>query len=400
MVYLSLPLQKPNCFSIYSASTTFAHLLPKFAFCKLNRGALTASPKIKPLYRMIRVVYTTCFFALMFACKSKKEDPKQNQKAPPPTVDVIVVSPQSISNTVEANGTVTASEYVEVRPEVSGRLTYLNVNEGSRIAKGSVIARINDADLRAQLNKVKVQLSLAQTTVDRYKKLLDIQGINQADYDLAVNQVNSLRADIGIIQADLAKTVVRAPFTGVVGLRQVSNGAYVSPQTVLATLQQLGNIRIDFTLPESYANLLKRGSAVVVETDANGGSRKRATIIAIEPQVSTSTRNILVRARLDDNAGINPGSFVKVYIDAGEENGMMVPANAIIPDARAKQLVVVKNGKANFVDIKTGLRKEGAVQVTSGLTTGDSVVVSGVLFARANAPVKVRAVKKLEEVSN
>ena len=205
-----------------------------------------------------------CFInVLAFSCGGKKEDPKKNQQAPPPpTVDVIVVSPQTIANTIEANGTVVAGEFVEIRPEISGRLTYLNVAEGSQIAAGSVIARINDADLRAQLNKVKVQLELAEITVDRYKKLLDIQGINRADYDVALNQVNSLKADIGIIQANIAKTVVRAPFTGVVGLRQVSNGAIVSPTTVLATLQQMGKTRIDFTLPEIYANILKRGNTV------------------------------------------------------------------------------------------------------------------------------------------
>ncbi|MCW3109718.1 MAG: efflux transporter periplasmic adaptor subunit [Segetibacter sp.] len=336
---------------------------------------------------------------LAFSCKGKKENPKKNQAAPPPVVDVIVVSAQTIPNTIEANGTVVAGEFVEVRPEISGRLTYLNVNEGSRIARGSVIAKINDADLKAQLNKVKVQLELAEITVSRYKKLLDIQGINRADYDLALNQVNSFKADIGIIEADIAKTIVRAPFSGVVGLRQVSNGAYVSPATILATLQQMGKIRVDFTLPENYANLLKRGNTVNVETDANGGSKKTATIIAIEPQISTATRNVIVRARLQEGANVNPGSFVKVYIDAGEENGMMIPANAIIPDARAKQVVVVKGGKAKFVDIETGVRQVGSVQVLKGLNAGDSVVVSGVLFARPDAAVKVRSVKKLEDVS-
>lgn len=335
---------------------------------------------------------------LAFSCKSKKEAPKKAQAAPPPIVDIIVATQQIIPNTIEANGTVVAGEFVEVRPEISGRLTYLNVAEGSRIAKGSVIAKINDADLRAQLNKVKVQLELAEITVARYKKLLDVQGINRADYDMALNQVNSLKADIGIIQANLAKTVVRSPFSGVVGLRQVSMGAIVSPTTVLATLQQMGQIRIDFTLPENYANLLKRGNTVDVQTDASAGGKRKATVIAIEPQISTATRNIVIRARLLGPANVNPGSFVKVYVNAGEENGMLIPANSIIPDARAKQVVIVKGGKAKFVDIETGVRQVGAVQVTKGLKEGDSVVISGVLFARPNAPVKVRSVKKLEDV--
>src|SRR3954451_168172 len=157
---------------------------------------------------------------IVTSCKGKKESPKRNQTAPPPLVDVIVASAKTIPNTLEANGTVVAGEFVEIRPEISGRLVYLNVAEGSRIETGTVIAKINDADLRAQLNKIKVQLELADITVTRYKKLLDIQGINRSEYDIAVNQASSLKADMGIIEADLAKTVVHAPFSGVVGLRQ------------------------------------------------------------------------------------------------------------------------------------------------------------------------------------
>lgn len=312
------------------------------------------------------------------------------------TVDVIVVSPLSIQNTIEANGSVIAGETVEIKPEISGRVVYLNVAEGSGIGQGTVIARISDADLRAQQNKVKVQLELAQNTVERYKKLLDIQGINKADYDIALNQVNSLRADIQILNTEIAKTVIRAPFSGVLGLRMISMGAYITPTNVITTLNKIDKVKIDFTLPESYANILKRGAQVAVEID-DKGQRRRATILAIEPQISTTTRNIIVRAALD-GGGIRPGSFVKVYVEAGEGSGILVPANAIIPDARAKQVVVVKNGKAKFTEINTGIRKEGSVEVTSGLAGGDSVVVTGVLFARPNMPVKVRSVKQLAEV--
>ena len=331
------------------------------------------------------------------SCKSKKKEVSTMAQAPQmATVDVIVVSPQSIQNTVEANGSIIAGETVEIKSEISGRIVYLNVAEGSRIGQGTVIARINDADLRAQQNKVRVQIELAQNTVERYKKLLDIQGINKADYDIALNQVNSLNADVQILNAEIAKTVIRAPFSGVLGLRMVSMGAYVTPANVLTTLNKIDKVKIDFTLPESYAGILKRGSEVGVELD-NMGERRRATIIAIEPQISTTTRNIIVRAALE-GAGLRPGSFVKVYVEAGDASGILIPANAIIPNARAKQVVVVKNGKAIFTEINTGVRKEGSVEVTSGLTGGDSVVVTGVLFARPNLPVKVRSVKQLADV--
>lgn len=350
---------------------------------------------------MKRIFYAFGFLLVLSACKEKKEKKEQTrQTAPPPTiVDVIIAGSQNISNTLEANGSVVASEFVELRSEVSGRLTFLNVSEGSRVGKGTVVAKINDAELRAQRTRVLSQLGLAKTTVGRFKKLLDIQGINQADYDIAVNQVNTLNADLGIIDVQIAKTVVRAPFSGTVGLRQVSNGAYVTPADVIATLQKVDRVKIDFTIPENYAGLIRRGNSVVVEIPAAQPVKTRATILAIEPQVSTTTRNVVVRASLDGSISLNPGTFVKVYVETGSSAGILVPANAIIPEAKAKRVILVKNGKATFTDIQTGLRQAGAVQVTSGINVGDSVVVSGVLFAKPNAAVRVRGVKKLEEVA-
>lgn len=359
---------------------------------------------------MKRILYAFCFLVALTACKEKKvsketttskgsKDGKKDGPPPPTIVDVIIAGSQNITNTVEASGSVVASESVELRPEVSGRLTYLNVSEGARIGRGTVIAKINDADLRAQRTRILSQLDLARTTVGRFKKLLDIQGINRADYDVAVNQVATLNADLGVIDAQIARTVVRAPFSGTIGLRQVSPGAYVSPQTVIATLQKVDRVKIDFTLPETNAGIVKRGSSVVVEIAGSSAPVKgRATVLAIEPQVSTTTRNVVVRAALQDAIKVNPGSFVKVYVDAGTASGILVPANAIIPEARAKRVVVVKNGKAAMTDIQTGVRQTGAVQVVSGLNPGDSVVVSGVLFARPNSNLKVRSVKRLEEV--
>jgi membrane fusion protein (multidrug efflux system) len=354
---------------------------------------------------MKRILYAFSFLLLLSSCKAKSEETKKTEKqgkqsAPPPTiVDVIIAGSQNLSNTLEANGSIVASEFLELRSEVSGRLTFLNVSEGSRVGRGTVVAKINDAELRAQRTRVVSQLGLAKTTVARFKKLLDIQGINQADYDVAVNQVNTFNADLGVIDAQIAKTVVRAPFSGVVGLRQVSNGAYVTPADVIATLQKVDRVKIDFTIPENYAGVIKRGNSVVVEIPATQPIKTRATILAVEPQVSTTTRNVLVRASLDGGTNLNPGTFVKVYVETGSSAGILVPANAIIPEARAKRVVIVKDGKAVFTDIQTGLRQAGSVQVVSGINVGDSIVVSGVLFAKPNAPLKVRGVKKLEEVA-
>ena len=332
------------------------------------------------------------------ACKSKADASKTPPKAAPPVVvDVLIAEPESINDIVEANGTIVANEYVELHPEVSGRLTFLQVAEGKLIAKGTVIARVNDADLVAQLNKTKVQLDLAEKTENRYKQLLAVSGINQSDYDAAVNTVNGYKADIAYTQALIDKTVIRAPFSGVAGLRQVSPGAYVTPATILATIQQTTEVKIDFTLPQAYGNLIKNGAVIDVETDGGKQEKYKAIIVATEPGANTDTRNLKVRAILQGGTA-NPGAFVKVYINAGKNrSSIKVPTNCIIPDDKNNQLVLVKNGVATFVNVQTGIREANAVEITAGVKAGDSIVVRGVLFARPKGAVKVRTAKKLAD---
>lgn len=340
---------------------------------------------------------------LMLACKSKTEKDKttkpQTSSQQTVLVDVLIASQQDVVSSIEANGTVVASEYVELRPEIAGRITYLNIPEGGYINKGTVIAKVNDADYVANLNKSKAQLELAIKTEERLRKLLSIGGLNQADYDAAVNQISSLKADIGYTQAQIEKTVLRAPFSGVVGLRQVSMGAYVNTSTVLATLQQLDRIRIDFTIPEEYSNLIVKGHQVDVQIDATTKATAKATIIATEPQVIQNTRNLKVRTVLDGGR-LNPGAYVKVKLQSSRaKKAIFVPTNAIIPDDKNKQLVLVKNGKAAFVNVETGDRQANNAEVTKGINPGDSIVVTGVLFARPKSPLKVRSVKTLEQLN-
>jgi membrane fusion protein (multidrug efflux system) len=337
---------------------------------------------------------------VVIACGGKKKDPKASG-GQTPIVDVIVAGYTEITNTVEANGTVLANEFVELRPEVSGRLTYLQVAEGKYVEAGTVIARVNDADLQAQLGKTKVQLDLAEKTEVRLHKLLDISGVNQADYDAAINTVNGLKADLGYTQAMIDKTVIRAPFSGTIGLRQVSPGAYVSSATVIATMQQLHQLKIDFTIPEQYGNLVKTGGTVDVVIDGTDNARHKARIIAIEPQANALTRNLKVRALLPNAGHANPGAFVKVYVGEGAaQKAILVPSNVIIPSDKNKQVVLVRKGKAFFADIETGLRQASFVAVTKGINQGDTIVVNGVMFATNNDPVKVRSVKNLNSLAD
>ena len=349
---------------------------------------------------LIYITSLLCSSLVLFSCGQRTDAEKTKpQSNAPVMVDVIVASSRSIQNTVEANGSVVANEYVELHPEISGRITYLNVPEGAHIEQGTVIARINDADLQATLAKSKVQLDLYQKTEERDRKLLEIQGINQADYDLALNNVNSTKADIAYTEAQIDKTIIRAPFSGVVGLRQVSPGAFATPATIIATVQQLDKIKVDFTLPEQYTSIIRKGTLVDIEIDAASKTRRKGLVIATEPQINQTSRNLKVRAILQDGKG-HPGAFVKVYVDAGaDKQAIMVPTNCIIPEDRNNQLILVKGGKAQFVNVETGVREADNVEITKGINSGDTVVVTGVLFARPKAQLRIRNVKNLEKTT-
>jgi len=336
-----------------------------------------------------RVIGSLLMLSFFISCNSKGKEQAVKEK-PPVMVDVIVAGSEAVASSLEVNGTVVSNEMVELRPEISGRLTYLNIPDGAAVSKGTVLARVNDADLQAQLEQQKTQLELATKTEGRLGNLLKVNGVNQADYDVALSQLQSIQANIKVLNAQIDKTVIRAPFSGELGLREVSPGAYVTPQTLIGTLQQTDKVKIDFTVPETYATIVKKGDVVKIQSNASE-EMLEATISAIEPQINSVTRNIKLRAFL--NSGIlSPGAFVKVILNQNRQS-IMVPSNAIIPDALSSQLVVARNNKAVFTNVETGMRNESLVEITKGVNPGDSIIVSGMLFVRPNAPIQIRKVR-------
>ena len=331
--------------------------------------------------------------SLFISCQSKIKDTAAKGK-PPVGVEVIIAGSEAVASDLEVNGTVLSNEMVELRPEISGRLTYLNIPDGAKVTKGAILAKVNDADLQAQLEQQKTQLDLAFKTEKRLGDLLKVNGVNQADYDVALSQVNSIQANVKVLNAQVDKTVIRAPFSGELGLREVSQGAFVTPQTLIGTLQQTDKVKIDFTVPETYVTIIKKGDKVYIQTNGMD-SALEATITAIEPQINSVTRNIKVRAFLR-NGIISPGAFVKVVLKQSRQ-GIMVPTNAIIPDALSSQIVVVHHKKAVFTNVETGIRNTNHVELTKGINVGDSIIVSGMLFVRPNAVIQVQKVRTLKD---
>jgi membrane fusion protein (multidrug efflux system) len=336
----------------------------------------------------IRFLGALIVLSLFISCKSKIKEQGPKEK-PAVMVDVIIAGAENVSSNLEVNGTVLSNEMVELRPEISGRLTYLNIPDGATVKQGTILAKVNDADLQAQMEQQKTQLELATKTENRLHDLLKVNGVNQADYDVALSQLNTIQANIKVLNAQIDKTVIKAPFSGELGLREVSPGAYVTPQTLIGTLQQTDKVKIDFTVPETYAGVIKKGNKIRIQTNDASASLV-GTITAVEPQINSVTRNIKVRAILDDGI-LSPGAFVKVLLDQSRQS-IMVPSNAIIPDALSNQVVVARKGRAVFTNVETGLRNEALVELTSGVNVGDSIIVSGMLFVRPNAPVKIKRV--------
>lgn len=325
--------------------------------------------------------------------KKKQEDPskqKAGAKVPPMKVDGYVVIPQPFQENIEVPGSIVANEVAEIHPEVSGRIVQLNVAEGKYVGKGTVLAKLYDGDLLAQLNKLKIQLALAEKTEERQAQLLKIQGISQQDYDISLLQVNSLKADIGIIQTSIAKTVVRAPFSGKLGLKNISPGAYVTPASIIAVINQTDQLKLDFTIPEKYSGEIKVGQLVTFTIE---GSKKQlgAKIIATESNVMENTRSLTVRAAvMGKEEGLLPGAFAKVQLSFDPDpNAILIPTQAVLPQARGKKVILYKSGTAIFADITTGIRDSARVQVVDGLKPGDTVVVTGLLSVRPEAKIQI-----------
>jgi membrane fusion protein (multidrug efflux system) len=325
---------------------------------------------------------------LAAGCKEKLKPTDKFNPNMPVSVDITVAELQKVDRQIEVNGTVLANDFVELHPEVNGRITFLQIPEGKIVQAGTVLAKLNDADLQAQLEKLKVQLELANINEQRNKQLLNAKGINQSDYDLSLQQVKSLKADIAYNQSLIEKTIIKAPFTGQMGLRQVSVGAFINTATTVATIQKVDQLKMDFTLPEIYGEYVKVGKTIKMTTIGNEQKPITATITAIEPQIIATTRNIKVRASFKGK--VLPGAYAKVFLgETVSKPSIMLPSNVIIPDSKAKQIVIVRNGEAKFVSVETGYRTISSVEITKGLQVGDSVIVAGMLFVKDGAKLKI-----------
>ncbi|MCX6292566.1 MAG: efflux RND transporter periplasmic adaptor subunit [Bacteroidetes bacterium] len=328
----------------------------------------------------------------------KNDNAKNNtpafSKNPAVLANAMIAGTQKLENKVFTSGNVLANEEVELKPEASGKILRINFKEGSKVEKNDLLIQINDADLQAQLKKLGLQMKLASEQEQRQKKLLDINGISQEEYDISLNHLNTLKADEEFTKALLAKTELRAPFNGIIGLKDVSEGSYVSPSQSIAWLQQIDPVKIDFSVPEKYGALVRKGDKIIFTT-AGLKDTLHGEVYAIQPRIDMATRTLQVRALSPNKEGkIIPGSFVKVELVLKEFNdAIMLPTEAIVPVLKGKNVFVYRNGKAEAQKIQTGIRTDAQIQVVDGVQPGDTIITTGLMQLRAGMAVTLSNIK-------
>ncbi len=342
-------------------------------------------------------IYSTTLILLLSACGGAEKENYAPSAAKPPIqkVEGYIVTKMMISDKAELPGSIIANETTEIHPEISGRLIYLNMNEGKTVGKGTLLAKIYDGDLQAQLKKLNVQVAVAEQTVKRMEELLKISGVSQQEYDLSALQVNTIRADMEIVRTNISRTEIRAPYSGTLGLKNISSGAYITPQTTLTTIRQNSQLKLDFILPEKFTNSMKPGQSVDFTIEGNP-KKYTARIIAAESGLSENTRSQNIRALVTNNDGhLLPGVFAKVATDFNADpNGLMIPTQAILPQARGKKVIVYRSGTATFTDVTTGIRDTSFIQITSGLKAGDTIVTTGLMSLKPDAKVELNKIIK------
>jgi len=316
-------------------------------------------------------------------------DPRARQIS----VDGWIVKPKSLQNKIFSNGSLISNEEVELRSEINGKVTRIFFSEGKRVKKGDVLVKINDSELQAALKKNKSREFLARDREYRYKQLLEKNLTSQQEYDLQLSELNSVLADVELTEAQIAKTEIVAPFDGIIGLRSVSVGSYISPQSKIASLQSINPMKVDFSVPQKYFGLVKEGKTINVKLSATG-KIYNGRIYAVEPKIDQNTRTVQVRAIIPNEKGeLTPGAYVEIDVVLESiENSVLIPTESLVPDVEGEKVFIYRSGKAVPQLVNTGIRTEKEIQITSGLNVGDTLIVSGIILLRPNAPVKLNSV--------
>ena len=348
--------------------------------------------KIKNLvYALVIIGFGVFITYRIMENKGDSENSKDNSaKKSLMKVKGIVVQPQTFDNNLSLSGSIEANEQVEIRSEVSGIVESINFQEGSNVSKGQLLFKVNDSELKAQLSQANTKESLAAENERRAKLLLQKEAISQEEYDVARAEYASTKAQSQLIKAQIAKTSVRAPFSGKIGLRSISVGTYITPTVLVSNLVNLGKLKITFSIPEKYATQIKNNTELSFSV-AGSPEKYKARVYAIEPSVAVSTRTLQVRAITENkDEKLLAGTFADVELPLSViKDAIIVPTEAVVPVQNGKKIFISNFGKAKEIMVETATRTDTSLLILSGLKAGDTVITSGVMALKNETPVKI-----------
>lgn len=311
-------------------------------------------------------------------------------------VRTLIVQPQNMGSQVTAVGTVLSNESVEIRSQVSGQIERILFTEGAKVRKGAVLVKINDDELQAQFLRAKSRLAIGEQQAERQRQLFEKNFVSEEEYKNATNELNIVKAEAQLIEAQIAKTEIRAPFDGTIGLRFVSEGSYISPATMITTLQDNSRMKIDFTIPEKYAGEIKVGDRVSFSVQ-NRPMQFEGKVYSKDSRIDQTTRTLRLRAlAANPQELLLPGSFATITVVISERKAMSIPTYALIPELRGHRVYLYRNGKAESQPVEIGTRTEDMVEIIGGLQAGDTLITSGILQMRPGMAVRPIGNKQAE----
>ncbi|GHB77878.1 efflux RND transporter periplasmic adaptor subunit [Persicitalea jodogahamensis] len=356
----------------------------------------------KPTKRLITVLIVVMLLGLVFYPRLKEFFNKPDQteaSADAPkkgsggktVVSVMVVQPSSLDDVVKTTGSILANEEVEIRSEVSGKITQLLFKEGQYVQKGATLLKIYDDDLQAQLQKLEYAKKLSEDNEFRQRRLLEKEAISQREYDISLTTVKTNQADIDNIKAQLTRTTIKAPFSGRLGLRYISEGSYVTPTSRITTLTNTNPAKVEFSVPAKYADRIRTGSMITYTTESSDVEHT-GRVYAVDPKIDPQTRTLQMRATSPNgNGALLPGAFARIELVTGSKGAAItVPNEAVVPEQEGHKVFLVKDGKATPREVKVGVRGEAQMEILGGLAAGDTLITTGILQVKPGGSVEIR----------
>lgn len=311
-----------------------------------------------------------------------------------------VLVPTKMNEMIYSTGSLLPDEEVDLAFETSGKVVGLYFEEGRKVKKGELLAKLNDRPLQAQLLKLQAQQKLVQEREFRQRQLLDRDAISRESYDQVATELQSIEADIMLVEARIAETELRAPFDGIVGLRMISEGAIATTQTKIVRLVKTRPLKIEFSIPERYAGEVVPGFPISFVVDGFP-EPFTANVYAIDPKVDINTRTIVVRALYPNTEELKPGRFASIRARLSEiENAVSIPTEALIAEMSGEKVFIYKNGKAKEIKVETGLRTESHIQIREGLNFGDTLLTTAILQLREDLPVQLDTIVTNQQIVN